>query len=286
MGRAFMDASSTMGELFSMANTLLGYDLQSICLGGPGERLREPEVCQPALFVVGYGAFCTLRELDLIGDLRVCGGFSLGEWTALAAAEAISFEDGLLAVAARARFMAEAGEKTPGAMAAIIGADADDVERLCEACSIFKANINSPDQIVVAGEVEKIHEAIARAAEFGARRAIPLNVAGAYHCPVMKLAGERFAQHLARVQIVKPRVPVLSNVSGLAVDDEKMLRQLLIEQITSPVQWIKCLHTAEELGAKKFMECGAGRVLQGLVRKNLPEAVAISAEDLIQVPAE
>jgi [acyl-carrier-protein] S-malonyltransferase len=177
--------------------------------------------------------------------------------------------------------MAEAGAKTSGAMAAVVGASAAAVEKLCETYSLFQANINSPDQIVIAGEEEKIREAIGKAVEFGARRAIQLQVAGAYHCPMMELARERFARYLDGVAIAKPRVPVLSNVSGRAVDDAKLLKQLLLEQITSPVQWSQCMRTADMLGVDKFIECGAGRVLQGLVKKNLPNAVAVTAEDVI-----
>ena len=271
-----------MGELFERANELLGYDLRKICLDGPMERLTEPEICQPALYVVGYGAFRTLESLGLLEELSLCGGFSLGEWTALAAAAAVTFELGLEAVAIRASYMAEAGAKTPGAMAAIIGAEMEAVEKLCDICSVFPANVNAPDQIVIAGEVEKIREAIARAKEFGARRAIRLQVSGAYHCPLMNPAGEKFAKYISSIAIDNPRVPILSNVSGEAVSRGRAIKNLLPQQITSPVQWTKCMQTAGALKIDKFVECGAGSVLQGFVRKNLPHASAISAEDALE----
>ncbi|MDR1436406.1 MAG: ACP S-malonyltransferase [Puniceicoccales bacterium] len=287
MGKDFLGAVADDGRgVFAAAEELLGYDLRSICLGGPIEKLTEPEICQPALYVVGYAAFCALRDGGLLGDLRAFAGFSLGEWTALAASGALTFCDGLRAVMLRAKCMEEAGALNPGSMAAAVGADLGRVEEFCSACSLFVANVNASDQVVVSGERHRVREAIGRAAEFGIRRIIPLRVAGAYHSPLMEPARRRFSTHLASLTIGNPSLPILSNVSGAALCDGEEIRRLLLEQITSPVRWDCCMRTAHDLGANRFVECGAGRVLLSLAKKNLPHCCACSAEEAVDASGE
>jgi [acyl-carrier-protein] S-malonyltransferase len=269
-------------ECFARAEALLGCDLRKICWEGPLEALTTPEVCQPALYVAGYGAFLALRSSGRFGNLRVCGGFSLGEWTALAAAGSITFEDGLRMVALRAKYMRQAGEAVPGAMAALLGGERRAIEELCRICAVAVANYNAPGQIVISGARERVATALSRAAEFGVRRAVPLMVAGAYHSPLMAPARERFAKDMAALSIGAPSVPILSNVTGQAVEDPELIRHLLGKQITSPVRWEDCLQSAWSLGAREFVECGAGNVLAGLTKKNLPAATSAVADDLLR----
>jgi [acyl-carrier-protein] S-malonyltransferase len=282
MGRSLCEIFPAADSYFVQAGELLGFDLRKICREGPLEKLTAPEVCQPALYVAGYGAFRALRTGGRLKNLRVCGGFSLGEWTALAAAGAVTFEDGLRMVALRAKYMRQAGEAVPGAMAALLGGEREAVEELCRICAVAAANYNAPGQIVISGTRDRVAIALSRASEFGVRKAVPLAVAGAYHCPLMVPASERFAEDMAALSLVKPTVPVLSNVTGHAVEDPELIRQLLVEQIISPVHWDDCLRSAWSHGAREFVECGAGNVLVGLTKKNLPEATAAASEDLLR----
>ncbi|MDR2664186.1 MAG: ACP S-malonyltransferase [Puniceicoccales bacterium] len=282
MGRALCEFSSELEDCFVRARSLLGFDLQELCWNGPLEKLTAPEVCQPALYVVGYGAFCALRSAGLLENLRVCGGFSLGEWTALAAAGAVNFEEGLRMVSLRAKYMREAGEAADGTMAALLGGERGALEELCRLCGVTAANYNAPGQIVISGERDRVADALSRAATFGVRKSVPLAVAGAYHSSLMAPAAERLAKDLAAIAIGKPTVPLLSNVTGEAVEDPEIIGHLLCRQIKEPVRWESCLQTAWDLGAEEFIECGAGNVLVNLTGKNLPKARARTAEDVLR----
>ncbi|MDR3117393.1 MAG: ACP S-malonyltransferase [Puniceicoccales bacterium] len=279
MGRSYLAASDEMRVCFSQAGELLGLDLQKLCCEGPLEELTRTEVCQPALFTVGYGIFLTLERRGFWSDLRVCLGQSLGEWTALAAAGAISFAHGLSAVAWRARCMQAACDAGGGAMAALVGGDREKIFQLCEATGTVVSNYNAPDQLVLSGSEAAIAAALERVGECSVRRAIPLAVAGAYHSPAMEPARQNFIAALESLPIARPRIPVLSNVTGRAMEDPEEIRRLLAEQIVRPVRWEDCLRTAEKLGATHFYECGAGRVLVGLARKTLPGAWAGDVND-------
>ncbi|MDR3316768.1 MAG: ACP S-malonyltransferase [Puniceicoccales bacterium] len=280
MGQALQGRSRKMWECFERAGALLGYDISRICFQGPPELLAETIICQPALFTVGWGAFLTLQEGGFLDGLTVCCGQSLGEWVALVATGIVTFEDGLHAVSQRARFMQDACEGEEGAMAAFIGGQRPRVLELCALASVTISNFNAPDQVVISGKRENVAEAITMAEKFGIRRAVALNVAGAYHCSMMATAKERFAEVVESLPMKCPCVPFISNVTGKVVEDPEEIRRLIIEQIVSPVRWEDCMKTAWELGARTFYECGAGKVLVGLCRKNLPDARAISAEEL------
>ncbi|MDR2576494.1 MAG: ACP S-malonyltransferase [Puniceicoccales bacterium] len=281
MGRVFYEHSEIMADCFNRAEQLFPRNLLTLCFEGPIEELTRTDICQMALYVVGYGAFKILQRENVLHDLRVCGGFSLGEWTALAAASAISFEDGLRAVARRAELMSQACEKNPGAMASLIGGERERIQDLCREMDVYVSNFNSPQQIVISGLRKNIAEAVARAAEFGVRRAVPLNVAGAYHSPFMQDAREQFAVFVKKLDIQQPLVPVLSNATGRAMSSPEEIRRNIVGQIALPVLWEDCMHEAWQLGVREFYECGAGKVLVGLAKKNLPEIAALSAEDWV-----
>jgi [acyl-carrier-protein] S-malonyltransferase len=280
MGRAFCVKSAIMEGYFKIANDILNFDLRTLCFDGPIEALTRTNVCQAALYVVGYGAFQALRSAGMLNEISVYGGFSLGEWTALAAASAVSFEDGLVAVVERAKLMSDACEKNPGAMASLIGGDRTNVAKLCNEVGVAISLFNSPQQIVVSGLIGNVMNAIERANEFGIKRAVLLNVAGAYHSNLMADAAEKFKEFVHALHIKKPTIPVLSNTTGQSTDDPAEIRKNIVQQIIMPVQWEDCMSSAWELGAREFYECGAGKVLCGLAKKNLSGAAVFSAEEI------
>jgi [acyl-carrier-protein] S-malonyltransferase len=279
MGQSYLAAAAEMRDCFALANDLLGYDLACLCRDGPIEKLTQTEICQPALFTVGYGIFCTLERRGFWQNLRACLGQSLGEWTALAAAGAISFHDGLLAVVRRAQLMQEACEAIPGAMVALIGGDREKILQLCSATDTTISNYNAPDQIILSGTRMAVDRALGLLEECAVRRTVPLAVAGAFHSPAMEMARRKFTAVLSELAIAKPRIPVLSNVTGRAMEEPEEIRRLLAEQIVMPVRWEDSLRTAAQLGATHFYECGAGHALASLVRKTLPYAVAADVND-------
>jgi [acyl-carrier-protein] S-malonyltransferase len=269
-----------MEECLATASAVLGRDLKKICQDGPIEELTRTEICQVALFTVGYGIFRCLQGRGFGKDLGACLGLSLGEWTALAAAEVIDFADGVRLVMERARWMQRACEATSGAMASLVGGDRKEILALCRENGVEISNYNAPDQVVISGERQKIQETLEEIGRCGVRRAIPLAVAGAYHSRLMESAREGFAEVVAAAAFKQPKIPVLSNVSGRVFRDGEEIRRLVVEQITAPVQWETCMQTAASLGVDHFYECGSGKVLVGLAKKNSPQARAQSAEEV------
>jgi [acyl-carrier-protein] S-malonyltransferase len=217
----------------------------------------------------------------LAGDLPICGaaGLSLGELTAHAAAETFSFEDGVRLVEKRGQFMDEACRATVGGMAAMIGADENAVRQLADDEDVDVANINSPGQIVISGELAKVEAAVAVAKEHGIRRATMLNVAGAYHSRLMDSAYQKFGAELLEVQMQVPNFPVVSNVTGREVKTLPDIRQTLQEQITSTVRWVDCMNRLAESGCDLFIELGPGAVLTGLLKRTRKDAEIISVSD-------
>lgn len=279
MGRSYYENAEEMRDVFALAQKILGYDLAAICFDGPQEKLTPTDSCQVALFVVGYGIFRVLQRQKKLADLRTCLGLSLGEWTALTAAGAIDFEVALPLVAKRGILMQRACENTSGAMVSLLGSTPEIVASICNRADVEASNFNSPGQIVISGEKNKIQNAMELAANEGVKRMMPLQVAGAYHSRLMASARDAFAHELARVSFRSPRHRVISNVTGREVSDPEEIRRLLVQQITAPVRWEQCMQRAWECGADTFFECGPGKVLTGLVRKNCPDAVAISAAE-------
>jgi|SRR5438067_7058428 len=269
--------------IFRRADEILGRKLSDIAWNGPIEELTKTSNCQPALFVHGLACFSIVREIAGNFPIGGAAGLSLGELTAHAAAGTFDFESGLKLVQKRGEFMDQACAETIGGMAAMIGADENSVRQLADAEDVDVANINSPGQIVVSGELAKVEAAVAVAKERGIRRATMLNVAGAYHSRLMESAYEKFGDALTHVQINPPRFPVVSNVTGREVKTPIEIRQSLQDQITSTVRWVDCMERLVALGCDLFVEFGPGGVLAGLLKRTRKDVDMISVSDVESV---
>lgn len=268
MGRSLLENSDLAKDLYHQADAVLGWSLSGISFSGPEEKLTETAVCQPALFVHGYALYRLLEESGKLDGVELSAGLSLGELTALTAAGAFSYEDGLRVVAERGRLMQEACEATDGSMASMIGGDRETVEALCAEHDVDMANLNCPGQIVISGEAGKVHKAVEAAKAGGAfRMVVPLKVAGAYHSRLMETACERFAQFLEGLEVAAPKWTVLSNTTGKPVTTAAEIRTALARQVVSSVRWEDCMREAARLGVTDFFECGPGGVLAGLARR-------------------
>jgi [acyl-carrier-protein] S-malonyltransferase len=267
MGRDLADAFPACRNLFERADAALGYGLSQIVFEGPEAVLTETRHCQPAIFVASVAAWTALGERGIAVRPAALAGLSLGEWTALHVAGALGFEDALRALEARGRFMQEACEQAQGGMVSIIGLEEARVAGICEATGVEIANINSPGQIVLSGERGAIVEAGRLAVEAGAKRAIPLNVAGAYHSRLMIPAADRLREYLVDLPLRTPGTPVYSNVTGQPHGDPAAMRDLLVRQVTSSVQWVRCVEGMRAAGVRRYLECGPGKVLTGLIKR-------------------
>ena len=285
MGKDLAEQFPTAANLFRRGDEILGRKLSDIAWNGPIEELTKTSNCQPALFVHGLACLSILRELA--GDFPIAGaaGLSLGELTAHAAAGTFDFENGLKLVQNRGEFMDEACATTVGGMAAMIGADENAVRKLAADEDVDVANINSPGQIVISGELAKVEAAVAVAKESGIRRAMMLNVAGAYHSRLMESAYKKLGAALLEVQMQVPKFPVISNVTGREVETLPKIRQTLQDQVTSTVRWVDCMERLVDLGCDLFIELGPGGVLAGLLKRTRKDVEVISVSDVESVRA-
>ncbi len=262
---------------FGLAEEASGRPVARLALEGPDEELTRTDVAQPALFALSLALAEVAGEVGLGADF--VGGHSLGEYTAAVAAGALGLEEGMQLVARRGRLMAEVQSVTPGTMAAIIGLERRAVEELCaEAGAVEVANLNSPQQIVVSGEVAGVERVIELAEEAGARQAMPLPVGAAFHSRMMEPVQSELADAMEGLVFRDPSVPIVSNASGELVRSGEDVRQALIDQIASAVQWVKCVETLRANGVDRFVELGPGRVLSGLVRRIDREAETVAAD--------
>jgi [acyl-carrier-protein] S-malonyltransferase len=267
------EASRAARKLFARADDQLGFSLSELCFTGPADRLNATDMSQPAMFVASGAALAAMQEAlgERAPQPAITAGLSLGEYTALYAAGAIDFAPALDLVAKRGQFMQAAAEAVPSGMVSIIGLDEDKVRQLCQAAAdgqvLTPANLNCPGQIVISGEADACHRARQLAEKFGASRAIPLKVAGAFHSELMRPAAERLAEALEDVEIRPPRYPVVSNVDARPADGPDAIRQRLVAQVTSPVRWCESMQYLLACGADEFYEIGPGRVLGGLMRR-------------------
>jgi [acyl-carrier-protein] S-malonyltransferase len=252
---------------FDRANEALGYDLTGICFGGPEPELTRTENAQPGIYAVSWVAFQLLRQQAPALDFQAVAGLSLGEFTALAAAGALSFEDGLRLVRQRGRFMQEACDATRGGMAAVIGLDEGPTREVCAEAGVALANLNCPGQLVISGEARAIERACELAKAKGARRALPLTVAGAYHSPLMAGAQPKLAGELARVSLQAPGVTVISNVTARPHEGVDAIRARLVEQVTSSVRWEESMRFLVAGGFTRFIELGPGTALGGFMKR-------------------
>lgn len=266
MGKDLFDNSDLAKELFNKANDILGFDITKLMFNGTDEDLKQTKVTQPAIFlhsvilakVIGSGF-----KPDMVA------GHSLGEFSALVAANALSFEDGLTLVSKRAMAMQKACEAQPSTMAAILGLDDEIVENVCNEINevVVAANYNSPGQLVISGSIEGIDKAIAKLTELNAKRALKLPVGGAFHSPLMEPAKLELEEAIKNTNFTKPICPIYQNVTANAVSNPDEIKANLVLQLTSPVKWTQTVKQMLADGATKFTEVGPGKVLQGLIKK-------------------
>jgi [acyl-carrier-protein] S-malonyltransferase len=285
MGRDLAEQFPSAKIWFDRANTALGYDLASVCFNGPEAELTKTENAQPAIFLVGWITFQLLKERFHSLQFDATAGLSLGEFTALTAAGAMSFEDGLKVVRQRGRFMQEACDATRGGMAAIIGLDEAPTRDVCAASGVAIANLNCPGQIVISGEADKIVKACELAKAKGARKAIPLPVAGAYHSPLMAGAQPKLQSELAKVRLSAPFVPVVSNVTSQPHGGLTELSSRLVEQVTSPVRWEDSMRYLLAQGFTRFIELGPGTALSGFMKRIEKSAQMLNVADVPSLAA-
>jgi [acyl-carrier-protein] S-malonyltransferase len=267
MGRDLAEKVPSAKAWFDRANAALGYDLASICFNGPDTELTKTENAQPGIFLVSWIAWQLFKERVPALRFEATAGLSLGEFTALTAAGAMSFEDGLRVVRQRGKFMQEACEATHGGMAAIIGLDEAPTRDLCAQAGVVLANLNCPGQLVISGEIEKIEQACELARSRGARKAVPLPVAGAYHSPLMAGAQPKLQAELAKIKLSAPTVPVISNVTAQPHGAPAEISARLIEQVTASVRWEESMRHLLAQGFTRFIELGPGTALSGFMKR-------------------
>ena len=267
MGKDLAEKYPSALDLFALANEALGYDLAKVCFEGPEDALTRTENAQPGIFLVSWAALEVLKAQVPSFKFEAAAGLSLGEFTALTAAGVMSFEDGLRVVWQRGRFMQEACDATEGGMAAVIGLDEDVTREVCAEVEVELANLNCPGQLVISGTAAGIEKACELAKERGAKRALPLPVAGAYHSRLMESASPKLEAALRAVDLNLPGVPVISNVTAQPHATAGEILNRLVEQVTSPVCWEASIRHLIGEGFTRFIELGPGNALTGFMRR-------------------
>ena len=271
MGKALYESNSKAKALFEQANEIIGFNISDIMFNGTAEALKETKVTQPAVFLDSVIQALCLTDFNP----SMVAGHSLGEFSALVAAKALGFEDGLKLVYERALSMQVACELKPSTMAAVLGLDDKIVEEICMQIKegiVVAANYNCPGQLVISGEVDAVQLACEKLKLAGAKRALLLPVGGAFHSPLMMPAQERLAKAIENTHFNNPICPIYQNVTAYAVSDANTIKENLLKQLTAPVKWTQSVQQMWNDGARKFVEVGPGKVLQGLVKKICPEA--------------
>jgi len=283
MGKDLYDKFPHAKEIFDGADKILGYSLKELCFEGPKEKLSTTRYSQPAIFTASVAA---LRALESeISNLEVTAalGLSLGEYTALASAGSIDFEDALRLVAARGEYMDDASRENPGKMASILGIDREKAEGICSEAQCEIANLNCPGQIVISGTSDSIEKATGLAKERGAKRTIILDVSGAFHSSMMKPASDRLKTMLDKTEIKKPTFRIVSNVDAGYHTEDQDIRKNLLAQLTGRTYWEDSIRLVAKDGVRTFLEIGPGKVLKGLLRRIDPDLTvhnADTAEDI------
>lgn len=267
MGRDLAEQFPTARAWFDKANAALGYDLAKICFEGPEAELTKTENAQPGIFLVSWVAFELLKERVPRLNFEATAGLSLGEFTALTASGAMTFEDGIKVVQQRGRFMQEACEATKGGMAAIIGLDEAKTREACAEAGVELANLNCPGQIVISGPADKMAAACEIAKAKGAKKAMPLTVAGAYHSALMASAQPKLDGVLKAATLKAPLVPVISNVTAQPHGAASEIHQRLVDQVTSSVRWEDSMRHLLAQGFTRFIELGPGKALSGFMKR-------------------
>ncbi len=281
MGQELVRSFSEAAAVFHRAGTALELDLQRLCWEGPEETLRQTEYTQPAILTASCACLAILQARGC--RPAMVAGLSLGEYSALVCAGALAFDDAVRIVRSRGRFMQEAAQDRPTAMAAILGLDASAVRQVCAAAAthgvVEPTNYNAPGQVVIGGEEPAVRAAIALAKTAGARRAVLLPVSAPFHTSLMQPAAERLAAVLARVPMTDAAMPVVSNVTARPVQVREELRRLLIAQVATTVRWEESVQTMAGAGVTTFVEIGPGTSLSGMIRKTIAGARTLHVED-------
>lgn len=285
MGKDLAENFPAARQWFDRANETLGFDLAGICFHGPEAELTKTENAQPGIFLVSWVAFQLLQERASGLKIEATAGLSLGEFTALAAAGVMTFDDAIRVVRQRGRFMQEACEATQGGMAAIIGLDEAATREVCAQAGVELANLNCPGQIVISGPAEKMNVACELAKAKGAKRALPLNVAGAYHSALMAGAQPKLRDALAKVPIEIPMVPVISNVTAQPHASPPDIHQRLVDQVTSSVRWEDSMRYLLAQGYTRFIELGPGTALNGFMKRIDKNAQVLNVADVASLEA-
>ena len=287
MGKELFENFAVARQVFEEADHALGFSISRLCFEGPAEELQLTENTQPAILTVSVAAFRAMADAG-IGAPAFVAGHSLGEYSALVAAGALSLSDAVRTVRARGRYMQEAVPVGTGAMAAVLGGELSEIQRICEEarggqiCSV--ANMNSPNQVVIAGNTEAVDRAI-ESLKGVARRVIKLNVSAPFHCALMKPAQDRLAQDLKGLKFNEPAMPVVTNVDARATSAPDELRDALVRQVSAPVRWSESMQLLMQQGVDTFVEVGPGKVLTGLMRQINRDAKTLNVEDAASLEA-
>ncbi len=280
MGKDLYGHFPAAKKIYDRAAELVDFDIRSTCFEGPPELLTQTRFSQPAIFVTSMAALAALREHPKVKRFvpRFAAGLSLGEATALCAAESISFDDGMRFVCARGRYMDEAAVERPGLMAAVLGADLDTVEAICKSTGAEVGNLNAPGQIVISGFKEKVEVAIERLREAGAKKVIPLDVSGGFHSSCMDSACRKIEKALEKILISRPKILVVSNLTANVEEDPAKIKQNLIFQMNHRTLWEDSMRFMIQKGIRHFVEFAPGKILKGLLKKIDPQAETISLD--------
>ncbi|MGD1118105.1 MAG: ACP S-malonyltransferase [Dehalococcoidales bacterium] len=285
MCRDLYDGVKSAREVFEQADKAMGFSLSGLCFQGPEEELRQTVNAQPALVTAGYACLAAAKEVtgNKFPAPAYLAGHSLGEYTALAAAGVFDFPTAVRLARERGRLMHEAGQQHPGAMAAIIGLEESKLAEVCKATDTVMANINSPGQIVISGAAENVTRAMAAATAAGAARAIPLQVSGAFHSPLMRPAVEGLVKYIEATTFKTPMIPVIGNVIAMPLTTVDDVKNELKNQLTSPVQWQRTIEFMIKQGVTTYIEIGPAKVLTGLIRRINKEVTTQNIGDLAAV---
>ena len=280
MGKDLCDSFPESKAIFDKADKVLGFSLSMLCFQGPQEALTQTKNCQPAILTMSIAALEAFKSAAScqLPAVSYTAGLSLGEYSALVAAEAISFEDAVFLVRRRGEFMEEAAQNKPGRMLSIIGLNLDKVKEICSKTNTEVANINCPGQIVISGGIKESEEAAKLAQDYGAKRAVALEVSGAFHSSFMKEASEKLAMELEKIKINPPKIPIVSNVTAKPVTKAEEIKYNLIKQVACSVLWDDSIKFILSKGVSNFIEFGPGKVLKGLMRRIEPNAEVINIE--------
>lgn len=280
MGRDLKESYATARDTFEEADDALGFSLSRLCFEGPEEDLRQTHNAQPALMATSIACLRAAIETDLLPPgAAFVAGHSLGEYTALVAADALDFAQGLRLVRERGRLMQQAGDRVSSGMVAVLGMEEEALQQVCQETGVQVANLNCPGQVVISGPKDQLARAMELARNRGARQVVPLNVSGAFHSRVMRPAEEGLAGYLEEVPIRDPVIPVVSNVTARPVHEAEAVRAALLKQLCSPVRWHPSVDWMVSQGISTFVEFGPGRVLAGLIKRIYRPAQVASIGD-------